>query len=226
MGSAAELARPVVSREEAIRLGLKKFFTGKPCNYGHLAERYVSGGRCATCKLAVKAAPGFQKAYREKNKAALAIKDKARRDKNKDAKAAYNAAYAEANKDRLLAYAREYREKNKSKIDEYKGGYRARRAEEIRAYRLNNRWLANIHRATRRARRIQATPPWANLEAIRLIYREASSSGLHVDHIIPLKNDLVCGLHVEANLALLEPLENQKKFNRFDPSEHSWQASR
>jgi hypothetical protein len=42
-----------ISREEAVRLGLKRYFTGVPCNRGHICERCVnrSGGGdvCAEC---------------------------------------------------------------------------------------------------------------------------------------------------------------------------------
>ncbi|WP_315767599.1 MULTISPECIES: hypothetical protein [unclassified Bradyrhizobium] len=37
------------TRAEALRLGVDRFFTGKPCRRGHLAPRYVSSPNCATC---------------------------------------------------------------------------------------------------------------------------------------------------------------------------------
>lgn len=40
---------PIVKRKDAIEQGLKKFFTGNPCKYGHIDERYVSKGGCVTC---------------------------------------------------------------------------------------------------------------------------------------------------------------------------------
>ena len=39
----------IISREEARERGLKRFFTGEPCKYGHVAERYVSTGACVEC---------------------------------------------------------------------------------------------------------------------------------------------------------------------------------
>lgn len=63
---------------------------------------------------------------------------------------------------------------------------------------------------------ILATPPWANLKAIKEIYREARSKGLTVDHVIPLRGAMVCGLHVENNLQLLTQAENDSKGNKFE----------
>ena len=42
----------VISRAEAKALGLKHYFTGKPCKRGHVAERYVSGNGCVECDRA------------------------------------------------------------------------------------------------------------------------------------------------------------------------------
>jgi hypothetical protein len=46
----AVMEEPVVtSREEARARGLKTFFTGKPCIYGHTDERLVTNRVCITC---------------------------------------------------------------------------------------------------------------------------------------------------------------------------------
>lgn len=58
-------------------------------------------------------------------------------------------------------------------------------------------------------------PPWADREEIFKIYLKARELGMHVDHIIPLNHELVCGLHTEANLQLLPPMENILKSNHF-----------
>lgn len=68
--------------------------------------------------------------------------------------------------------------------------------------------------AQRRALKLKATPPWADLEKIKELYRTCPE-GYHVDHIIPLQGALVCGLHVESNLQHLPALENLQKSNKF-----------
>ncbi len=39
----------VISRAEAKALGLKRYFTGKPCKWGHVAERLTSNRGCCKC---------------------------------------------------------------------------------------------------------------------------------------------------------------------------------
>lgn len=39
----------VLTQLEAARLGKTRFYTGRRCLRGHLAERYVAGGRCCEC---------------------------------------------------------------------------------------------------------------------------------------------------------------------------------
>lgn len=67
----------------------------------------------------------------------------------------------------------------------------------------------------------RATPPWADLEKIRRFYKNAkaftrATGVLHtVDHVIPLKGEFVCGLHVHNNLQILTHEENMRKGNSF-----------
>ena len=39
----------LISRKQAAAEGKIKYFTGKSCKYGHVAERYVSIGKCVEC---------------------------------------------------------------------------------------------------------------------------------------------------------------------------------
>lgn len=67
----------------------------------------------------------------------------------------------------------------------------------------------------------RATPKWANKAAIRKLYEEAkimtrATGLLHtVDHVIPLRGETVCGLHVEHNLQVILHEDNVRKGNSF-----------
>jgi len=39
----------LLTREEAAACGLSRFWTGRPCKFGHIAERYVSNRQCVHC---------------------------------------------------------------------------------------------------------------------------------------------------------------------------------
>ena len=41
----------IVLRPQAKALGLKYYFTGKPCKYGHISERLLGNGSCYQCEL-------------------------------------------------------------------------------------------------------------------------------------------------------------------------------
>ena len=41
--------RALVTREQAIASGAKRYFTGEPCSRGHVVERNVNSGACVEC---------------------------------------------------------------------------------------------------------------------------------------------------------------------------------
>lgn len=84
-----------------------------------------------------------------------------------------------------------------------------------RAYKKANPGKCCAAVAKRNAAKLQATPAWADQDKIESVYAQAAEIGAHVDHAVPLKSKLVCGLHNEFNLQLLTPAENLKKGNRF-----------
>lgn len=125
--------------------------------------------------------------------------------KNRERIAAKKLTYRNERREEIAAKQREYaqRPEVKEATAAYKIAYRERRPE--------------VHRTTAKHRRrgvSHATPPWADKAAIKSIYIEARARNLEVDHIVPLKSPLVCGLHVEGNLQLLPPEVNRRKGNR------------
>jgi hypothetical protein len=42
----------IVTRQEAKKEGLSRYFTGEPCKHGHVAERYSGAGICVECDRA------------------------------------------------------------------------------------------------------------------------------------------------------------------------------
>ena len=55
----------IVSRKEAIERGLTRYFTGKACKQGHVAQRQTISATCITCLR--------EASHRNKQNAAAAI---------------------------------------------------------------------------------------------------------------------------------------------------------
>ena len=150
-------------------------------------------------------------------------------------KACRNAAYRAKNASSSPVRARSL----SGKTDRWRDYYSAEgRREDKRKYYLENK-QATIDRAKRWAKnnpsvmaaramhrlalQRSATPSWADLELIESIYAKAkqleAETGIkwHVDHSVPLKSKLVCGLHVQDNLVLMTASENIAKSNRHWP---------
>lgn len=111
------------------------------------------------------------------------------------------------------------REKNR-RLRYLRGPVAAKKAvERATAWAKANPGRAKANKANHRAAKLRATPAWADLEAIREIYKTATLLGLgfHVDHIVPLQGKMVCGLHCEANLRIIPATVNISKHNRLWP---------
>lgn len=60
----------------------------------------------------------------------------------------------------------------------------------------------------------KAKPKWVDGKEIKRIYSQRPE-GHHVDHIIPIRGDGVCGLHVPWNLQYLTAEKNMAKSNHY-----------
>ena len=123
-------------------------------------------------------------------------------------KAIRNKSWWDNNKERGRELVYDWRKKNPEH-------YREMVNKAVKNWHISNPGKRNSYTANRRAKIIDATPAWADKSAIQDLYVQALERGMQVDHIIPLNNSLVCGLHVENNMQLLSPLENRIKSNKF-----------
>ena len=214
----------IVSRQYAIANGLGKYFTGKPCRKGHVAERWVAGA-CTQCVSDRK-----KELYQE----------------NRDAVLAYmktqGAIYRQNNPEKRLENSYRWREANKARVREQERARRIANPEPFRAavkkhyyanlekererakaWREENKGLINFYTAKRKVARLQRTPAWLSEDDHWMIEQAYELAALrskmfgfpwHVDHVIPLRGKTVSGLHVPINLQVIPGVENLRKGNR------------
>ena len=128
------------------------------------------------------------------------------------------------NREKRLKTQKAYYEKNKEKINKSNMEWAAKNRDvvnrNIKKWKEKNKELVYFYTATRRARKKNATPAWADVDRIKYKYahchwlNKTFGYNMHVDHIIPLSGKNVCGLHVHTNLQIIPAEENMKKSNR------------
>jgi len=157
----------------------------------------------------------------------MKARGRAYRAANPEKHKAATTAWRAANKERFAEVKRQYRADNPEKVREarrlaYLTKGEAERSA-ARAWKRQNAAKVIADMAKRTALKKKAVPVWANMTVIKDVYRQAReltiATGIkhHVDHIVPLKSDIVCGLHCEANLQILTAFDNQSKKNRWWP---------
>lgn len=131
--------------------------------------------------------------------------------------------YRRANREKINKKTALWYQNNKKRKQKQVKAWTNRNLDRVRAkgrrYKKNNRGKLAQRQAIRRAMLNQATPSWAwiEIEQIQSLYLKAAKLGQHVDHIVPLKSKIVCGLHCMENLRILPAKQNIQKSNRFWP---------
>lgn len=236
----------IISRAEAIAAGSKTYFTGVPCNQGHIAPRYVNKSRCVVCNYErgkeTKQKPHIKqkslidgRAYMKRvrasdeYKAKVATEEFKEAERIRDAKRRENPEYHE--KQKIRAKQRRADEAYKAKEREYAAAKKATEEGRLARLAIQSKYKkSNPHKgskdsAYRRAVKAKATPKWLtqdHLAEIEAIYLEASKLNqdgvkYHVDHIVPLLSKKVCGLHVPWNFQIITAEENLRKNNKWWP---------
>jgi 5-methylcytosine-specific restriction endonuclease McrA len=140
---------------------------------------------------------------------------------------AYGSEWAKKNRATLTVKARDWRVNNKDKALRIARDFHQRnklvRLAANRQWSVANKDKRRAADARHKAAKRNATPAWADMQAIAAIYREAVNAEklngmrMHVDHIVPLQHSLVCGLHCEANLRVISGPKNESKKNYWWP---------
>ncbi len=99
-------------------------------------------------------------------------------------------------------------------FDKYRKTEKAKQTRSVYGKRPDRSKYTKSQNTKRRAAKLQRTPMWSDLEAIKDIYLTCPD-GFHVDHIIPLQGKTVSGLHVPENLQYLTAEDNLRKSNTY-----------
>lgn len=179
--------------------------------------------------------PSYSREYNAANRDAINARYAKWREENRGSLREYHKNYQRENKERLKTQAEargepasariranEWRLKNPERKKELARRYWElnRESERARLRALDKPEHKRANLARYRARKNNAMPAWLTTEhkaQIRSIYAEATMRGLEVDHAVPIRSKIVCGLHVPWNLQLLTPHENATKSNRLPP---------
>ena len=187
----------IMSRKQAKELGLKTFFTGKPCPAGHVVYKYTGNGKCSDCA-------------------------KAWLKENRDIVQAAVRKYHETNKDKINSRKRQHAKENRDRINAKKReNYHAdptKSRQRNREWYQHNAEVARIKVRVRSKHMKHATPPWVDKAELISVYASCPP-GHQVDHFVPVRGILpdgsrVSGLHVPWNLRHLPAELNAGRSNR------------
>lgn len=180
----------IISRKEAMEKGLSKYFTGKPCKHGHMSEKITKSAQCVACFKY-----WYEKSYQKPE-------------------------YRKKAKERAVKNYERNKEIVKNRVKLWCKNNPEKRRLIASAWEKRNKDYMNAKTARRYARKNKATLKSVTIKDIVPIYKKArlltEKTGVqyHVDHIVPLFGETVCGLHVPWNLKIITAKENQIKSNK------------
>lgn len=206
----------IILRQDAISKGYIRYFTGNPCNRGHISERYVSNNTCVDC-----------------------ISKNQKSDKVKD----YKRRHYQDNREYYIKKTKNNREKNIEMYRKLESDYQKRNLKKIiqkRKERMNNdsvyamreRVRCLIKQSIRKKGYSKKTETYKILgcdyHEFKKHIEKQFTKGMswdnrkewHIDHIVPIssaKNEKeVIELNHFTNLRPMWACENIKKSNKME----------
>lgn len=194
-----------IPRVVAKERGLRFYLSGTPCKHNNITNRRVNNSNCL-CLECNQERSLYTKNYREK--------------------------YPEQCRETFLKWCRENPEKKKESVKKAHKKRSLHYLQNKRQWRENNRPKVREYQKRYKTTKLNATPTWYS-ELDSFVYQECQSLALlregllnfnwHVDHMIPLQNPDVCGLHVWNNFQCLPQVMNNSKSNKLIyTNPHEW----
>jgi hypothetical protein len=211
----------IIKKSEAIKIGLKHYFTGKPCKRGHVSKRRISSNDCCVCSTLRQTQENSRKSksqYYQKNKDKILKETKLRYEKNKDQR---------------LEYAKKYQKENIKKILLRQNKWAKEKAEKDYFFALRRRLRSRLRSALKKiesSKKGTKTLDTIGCTSAELIlhFESLFLEGMnwnnrnlwHIDHIIPLSSasteDELIKLNHYTNLQPLWAIDNLKKSNKLE----------
>lgn len=211
-------APTIVGRQEAQERGLKQYFTGKPCKYGHIDWRFVSSRKCLACHRSFNSEI-FARRSKMDPEYRIRHDEKARewKQKNPEKCLAHGQLWRENNLEKSRALSNQWHAANRHKLRPSERAWKAANPDRVKA--ITQRWKASdplgfaiVRRAiktNRRAREKSVGDGRSSKQDIQRLFDEQDGhcaccgtvpDRLEIDHIMPV---LLLGSSNPENLQLL-----------------------
>ena len=195
------MALDIISRQEAIRAGLKYYYNGVPCKFGHLAERAVKSPGCRECNRL------RSKAWCDEHADEVRIRLKKLYEDTKEKAQADSRVRYEGNKQAYIDRAKAWKLRNPDKVKAQSASYLAKNLDKHRAKEAKRRTqkmgTACEHHTAADVRSILAS------QGFKCAYcKKGIRKHFHADHITPLSKG---GSNAKHNIQVLCPKCNLSK---------------
>jgi hypothetical protein len=228
---------PLVTLVDARALGLKHYFTGKPCKRGHIAPRYTAHNVCTICRREYDQSAS-RIAKRQQRELRPEVKEARRQRERSEASKKKRRAYVRAHREASAASKARYKDSEKGKASRRKYDRRLRerrrtglapplaeakriaKLQRIREYRQTPRGkqarLRNQARRRALKKNVPATFSEADHQKLLQTQKKCHICGKRftqadpptLDHVIALADG---GGHVPSNVALAHRSCNSQK---------------